>query len=121
MKSYKDLIAWQKSIELVQEIYKCTTDFHFTESFGITKQMRRASVSIPSNISEGHARNTTGEFKQFLGIAKGSLAELETLIIISDRLKYIEPKISENLHSRCQEISKLLHGLLKALSHRKKQ
>jgi four helix bundle protein len=80
--SYKDLIVWQKSIILVKTIYGLTGTLPSEEKFGIVSQMRRASVSIPSNIAEGHARRTTGDYVRFVSNAEGSLAELETQIII---------------------------------------
>ncbi len=78
VRSYRDLNVWKKSIELVTEIYRCTQLFPKQETYGLTSQMRRAAVSVPSNIAEGHARVSTGEFRQFLGHALGSLVEIET-------------------------------------------
>lgn len=88
MSSYKELIVWQKSIQLVIDIYKLTKIFHKEEIYGLSSQMQRAVVSIPSNIAEGNDRNSSKEFSQFLRIARGSLAELETQIIISEKLEY---------------------------------
>ena len=88
-KGYKDLTVWNKSIDLVKKIYKLTKIFPNEEKFGLSNQMRRASVSIPSNIAEGSSRNTNKGFKQFIYIAKGSLCELETQIIISKELNYV--------------------------------
>ena len=116
VKSYQDLIGWQKSIELVSRIYKLTKTFPKEEIYGITTQMQRAAVSVPANIAEGQARNGAKEFCQFLGIAKGSLAELETYIILAVRLDYIETHTGEGLLADCQEIGKILNGLLRALS-----
>ncbi|MFZ3138754.1 MAG: four helix bundle protein [Thermodesulfovibrionales bacterium] len=82
LKSYCNFIVWQKSIELAKKIYALTHLFPKEEMYGLTSQLRRASVSICCNIAEGQARNSTGEFKQFLGISKGSLAELETLLLL---------------------------------------
>ena len=82
-KGYKDLLVWQNGIELVKEVYKLTRPYPSEEKFGLVSQMRRAAVSIPSNIAEGQARHTTKEFIQFLSHAEGSLAELETQIIVS--------------------------------------
>ncbi|MBL7847182.1 MAG: four helix bundle protein [Cyclobacteriaceae bacterium] len=116
IKSYQDLIVWQKAMELVEKIYLETIRFPRTEVFGITAQMRRSAASIPSNIAEGHARNGTGEFRHFLGISKGSLAELETLIILSGKLNYLNATICESLMSKCSEVNKLINGLLRSLS-----
>jgi four helix bundle protein len=85
-KGYRDLLVWQKGIELVKETYKLTKSFPNDEKFGSVSQMRRAAVSIPSNIAEGQARHTTKEFIQFLSHAEGSLAELETQVIVSTEL-----------------------------------
>jgi len=89
VKSYKDLIVWQKAMDLVETVYKATKEFPKDELYSLTNQLRRAAVSIPSNIAEGHARNSTAEFKNFLYIAKGSLAEVETQLLIAERLNYI--------------------------------
>jgi len=102
-------------MELTQMIYKHTTAFPKEEIFGLTSQMRRAAVSVSANIAEGQARNSTGEFHQFLGIAKGSLAELETLIILSANLELLGKKDSTNLHNLSAEINKMLHELQKSI------
>jgi len=90
IRTFKDLRVWQKGIELVKEIYKVTAAYPKTEDYGLSSQMRRASVSIPANIAEGFRRRSSKEHKQFLSIALGSCAELETLVIISYELKYID-------------------------------
>ncbi|MEW6171956.1 MAG: four helix bundle protein [Bacillota bacterium] len=118
VKSYRDLIAWQKSIALVQKIYQFTQRFPKEEIYGLSSQIRRAAVSVPANIAEGQARSSRGEFKQFLGMAKGSLAELETLLILSEKLTFLERTNAEELLNNCEEINKLLNGLLKSLSTR---
>lgn len=87
--SFKDLIVWQKSMELVEKVYKITESFPTKEQFGLISQMRRAAVSIPSNIAEGYGRNSTGSYIQFLSIARGSLLELETQLELSKRLNFI--------------------------------
>ena len=112
VQSYRDLVAWKKSMDLVVEIYSSTQGFPRTETYGLISQLRRAAVSIPNNIAEGHDRLSTGEFKQFLGHARGSLVEVETQILISQRLGYLEPSQSANLLERTTEISKILNGLL---------
>jgi len=114
-RSYRDLIVWQKSIALVGKIYSFTRSFPREEIYGITSQIRRAGISIPANIAEGQARNSKGEFLQFLGIAQGSLAELETLLMISRNLDYLTSADAEALLSDCEEISRLLAGLKKSL------
>ena len=115
LKSYRELIVWQKSMELNKIVYMHTASFPKEEVFGLTSQMRRASVSVSSNIAEGQARNSTGEFIHFLGIAKGSLAELETLVILSQDLKYMKKENATNLLNLSAEINKMLHGLVKSL------
>src|SRR5882724_1496564 len=115
VKSYQDLIAWQKAISLTKEIYTITSGFPKVEQYGLVSQMRRASVSIPANIAEGQARNTKGEFKQFLGIASGSLAELETLTILSGEFCYLSAESLSTLQPLQAELGKILNGLLKSL------
>src|SRR5277367_3400339 len=104
---------------LVKEIYLRTRGFPTTEVYGLTSQLRRAAVSIPSNIAEGHDRLSTGEFKQFLGHARGSLVEVETQILISQSLGYLGSSQSTDLLKRTTEIAKILNGLLNSLARRK--
>ncbi len=108
MKNFKELKVWQKGIELVAIVYKSTSSFPEEEKYGLIAQMRRAAVSIPSNIAEGHLRKTTKDFKQFLSIARGSCAELETQIIIAHELDFIHGDNFENLSSKIEELSKML-------------
>jgi four helix bundle protein len=117
IRSYNDLIVWQKAIDLVSIIYKCTKDFPKEELFSLTSQIRRSAISIPSNIAEGQARNTRGEFKQFMGIAKGSLAELDTQIIISTRLGYLNSSVEKDLRDKIAEVNRLTNGLIKSLQN----
>lgn len=119
VRCYRDVIAWQKAMDLVTDVYGCTQTFPKTEVFGLISQLRRAAISIPSNIAEGHARLSTGEFRQFLGHALGSLVEVETQILISQRLAYIDSKKSDELLERTTEIGKIVNGLLRSLSARK--
>lgn len=114
-RNYRDLIVWKRSIDLVGVIYSCTRSYPKEETYGITSQIRRAGVSIPVNIAEGQARNSKGEFRQFLGIAQGSLAELKTLLTISGNLAYLTSQDVERLLNDCAEIGKLLAGLKKSL------
>ncbi|UPT65366.1 MAG: four helix bundle protein [Sphingobacteriales bacterium JAD_PAG50586_3] len=113
---HKELIAWQKSIILVEEVYKMTQSFPKEEMFGIISQMRRCAISIPSNIAEGHSRNSTGEFKQFLGIAKGSSAELETQLIIANNLGFIKDEKLKEVNDLLVDVRKLISGLLRSLN-----
>jgi four helix bundle protein len=118
VRSYRDLIAWQKSMDLVTEVYRCTQDFPRTEVYGLVSQLRRASVSVPSNIAEGHARLTTGEFRQFLGHALGSVMEIETQVLIAERLGYLDGTESKRLFVRTTEVGKIIRGLIQSLLQR---
>ena len=118
LRSYRELVVWQKSMDLTVRIYSLTRSFPREERFGITSQMRRAASSIPANIAEGQARRTTGEFLQSLGVARGSLAELETFLTLSERLEMTSDKDSQTLLSDCAEINKMLHALMRSLSTR---
>ncbi len=115
IKSYQDLLVWQKAMDLTVVIYSATKSFPKEETYGLISQIRRAAVSIPSNIAEGRSRNTVGEFVQFLGIAKGSIAELETQIILANMLGYLADAKKDEIISVCNEVSKMLMGLAKSL------
>ena len=110
--SYKDLIVWQKSFDLVRQIYQLTDNFPKMEIYGLTSQMRRAAISIPFNIAEGFVRKHTKEFSQFVSIAFGSGAELETQLLLAKDLKFIEEKEFNKLNHLLQEIMKMLNSLL---------
>lgn len=114
-KSYKDLLVWQRAMELVEAVYKESRKLPKEETYGLTIQIRRAAISIAANIAEGQGRNTRGEFKQFLGIANGSLAELETLIILANRLSYWGSQQMNMLLAFCSDVGKMIAGLLKHL------
>jgi len=116
MNNYKDLSVWKKSMTLVEGIYKLTDSFPDNEKFGLVSQLRRAAVSIPSNIAEGAGRNSNKEFKHFLTISVGSLFEVETQIQIAFRLKFVNEKISENLLKQTSEIQRMMFGLIKSLN-----
>ena len=92
IKTHKDLDVWKKSMDLVEGVYRLTKSFPDSEKYGLTNQMRRCAVSIPSNIAEGAGRNSKKEFKQFLYISLGSISELETQLIISSKLNYLKNK-----------------------------
>lgn len=112
---YRDLIVWQRAIELVTDIYRQTTRFPDHERFGLTSQLRRAAVSVPSNIAEGQGRLTRGEFRQFLGQARGSLLEIDTQITIAHELGYLRDHECECLLNRTGEVGRMLNGLLDSL------
>jgi four helix bundle protein len=115
MKTYRDLTVWQKSIELVTEIYKLTDHFPKEEIFGLTSQIRRATVSIPSNIAEGKMRGSDAEFKRFLFIAFASGAELETQLIISKKLGKTIDLDYNKVDSLLEEVMKMLNKLISQL------
>jgi four helix bundle protein len=116
--SFKDLRVWQKTIELTVDVYKLTGKFPDAERFGLTNQMRRASVSIASNISEGYGRATKGEYIQFLGHARGSCSELETQLVIAKRLGFGSVANVESADSICNEVGRMLGGLMKSIRAR---
>lgn len=118
MKSHKDLEVWKRSVELVKTIYELTKSFPKEELYGITNQIRRSAVSIPSNIAEGAARNYNKEFIQFLYIALGSIAELETQIIINEKLSFLSKDYSENIQSELIELKNMTLGLIKYLKNK---
>ena len=113
--NYKNLIVWQKSIVLVKQIYQLTRKFPSEEKFGLISQMRRAVVSVPSNLAEGQARRTTGDFIRFVSTAEGSLAELETQLIIAIELDFCLRKEAENCFALMLEIRKMLNALRRSL------
>ena len=116
VKSFKDLEIWQKGIELVVDIYKTTKNFPKDELYSLTSQLKRAAVSIPSNIAEGCGRHYTAEYKQFLYVTIGSCAEVQTQLIIASKLGYLKDCNAKNLLDRTEEISKMTMGLIKKLS-----
>ena len=116
LKTHKDLILWQKSVAFVTKIYEVTSKFPRSEIYGITNQIRRAAVSIPSNIAEGSGRRSTKELVQFLYIALGSIAELETQLIISKNLSYISTDDNSELILDLSEMSKMTVSLIRSLS-----
>ena len=116
--SYRDLIAWQKAVKFVALIYQLTMAFPKDERFGLVSQLRRAAVSIASNIAEGQGRLTPGEFRQFLGNARGSLLEVETQLHIAKELEFIAPAQLTRVLRQSGEIGLLLNGLLNSdLNH----
>ena len=117
MQSYRDLIAWRKAMELARDVYRITETFPRVETYGLISQLRRAAVSIPSKIAEGHER-LSSDYRQFLGHALGSLMEIETQILLAVDLGYLERAKSESLLQRTEELAKILHGLLRALKIR---
>jgi len=116
IKSYRDLIVWQKAMDLVEEIYRCSQGFPNDERFGLTAQLRRAAVSVPSNIAEGNSRGTSRDYLRFLDMSYGSLAEVETQVMIANRLNYLDSPKLEDLLQRTGEIGRLINGLQRSLA-----
>jgi four helix bundle protein len=116
VRSFKDLVVWQKSIDLIDEIYRLTREFPKSETYGLSSQFQRAGVSIAANIAEGNGRSSTKEYIHYLSFSLGSLAEVETYLVVSVRLGYVQPAVVAKLESKCDEIGKMLRGLQKALS-----
>ncbi len=113
--SYRDLIVWQKAIALVTNIYRSTQSFPRHETYGLTSQIRRSAVSVASNIAEGQGRLSRGEFHYFLGVARGSLVEMETQAVIAENLGYLSKSEAKQLACASGEVSRLLHGLMQAV------
>ena len=114
VKGFKDLIVWQKSYRLVREVYKLTKDFPREEVYGITQQMRRAALSIPSNIAEGYGRQHHKEYRQFLSVAYGSLCELETQYLLS--IDLLSAKQNLEIENLMKEVGAMLYTLIKPKS-----
>ncbi|MDD5614113.1 MAG: four helix bundle protein [Candidatus Omnitrophica bacterium] len=112
---FKKLTAWQKAYNLALDIYKITKNLPKEEQYALTSQIRRAAVSISANIAEGYQRQHRKEYLQFLNIAKGSLGELETYIMFLKDLEYIDSKKHDEVQSECQEVGKILNGLIRSL------
>jgi four helix bundle protein len=117
--NFKDLLVWQRGMELAKRVYEMTRTFPPDERFGLVAQMRRCAVSIPSNIAEGQARHTTGEFVQFISHSEGSLAELETQLRLSLDLGYCDTIETEGLLVFMEELRKMLNSLRRRLTDRR--
>jgi|SRR5690606_15530678 len=117
MKSYRDLIVWQKSMEMVTLVYKLLQNFPESEKFGLISQLKRSSISIPSNIAEGYGRNYTKDYSRFLQIARGSLFEMQTQMQIAINLKFITKEDLESIENLSIEIEKMLNALIKRISN----
>ena len=115
VKSHKDLIVWQKAITLSLDIYRLTNDFPSREIYGLSSQMRRAAISIPSNIAEGSGRSTRKDYANFLHIAYGSIAELETQMIIAQQLSFFDASAYESTSALLVEVSKMLRAMIEKL------
>lgn len=115
VRTYRDLVAWQKAIELTEATYRHTNRFPAEERFGLTSQIRRSAVSVPSNIAEGHGRQTRAAYLNFLRIARGSLRELETQLIVAQRVRIADEADTDRLLERCDEVGRVLHSLISKL------
>jgi four helix bundle protein len=116
--NYKDLVVWQKGIQLAKLVYELTRKFPSEEKFGLVSQMRRAAVSIPSNIAEGQARHTTGEFIQFISHAEGSVAELTTQLILATELNFCSINSADPTSELLDNLRRMLNGLRRRLQTR---
>jgi four helix bundle protein len=116
--SFEDLEVWQKAMELVISVYQVTQSFPSDERFGLTSQLRRAAVSIPSNIAEGQGRRSTGEFLNLLSIARGSLMEVRTQLELARRLQYVPEDNSACIKEECNTVGRLLNGLIRSLERK---
>ena len=112
---YRDLLVWQKAMELARAVYRETEALPKTEMYGLQSQMRRAAVSVPSNIAEGHGRLNDGHFRQFLATSRGSLFELQTQMELASDLKLLDEVRIKALMEQCEEVARLMNGLLAAL------
>jgi four helix bundle protein len=117
IKNYKDLKIWNRSIELVKDIYDITSLFPKDENYGLTSQIRRSAISIPSNIAEGFTRYYKKEFRQFLYIALGSCAELETQLVIAYKLNYLKANIKSKISNDLEIICKMITNLIKKINN----
>jgi len=115
LKTFKDLIAWQKSYALCLHIYEITKHFPKTEQFGLTSQLKRSALSVPSNIAEGYTRHSTQDYLRFLYIAYSSLAELETQLLLAKDLTYIKDTAFSKTDTMQREVQRIMYGLIKSL------
>jgi len=115
IRSYRDLIAWQLAIEITKQVYRVTEGFPDKERYGLTNQLRRASVAVPSNIAEGYGRGRAPDYARFLRIARGSLFEMETQLFIAVELRYVDRTTFDELDTQLKECGRVLAGLLRSL------
>ena len=115
MGNYRGVVAWHKGVALCKAVYEATGSFPRAEMFGLTSQMRRAAVSIPSNIAEGHGRGTTKDYRQFLHIARGSLCELDTQVLISRELQFLTNENAFSITAQLRETERILDALIASL------
>jgi len=118
IKSFKDLLVWQKALELCLAVYAATRSFPADERFGLTAELRKTARSVPYNIAEGHKRPSTADYLRFLGIAAGSGGELETQMLLAERLAYLTQDQARELLERYREVERMLAGLVRSLERR---
>jgi len=119
IRNYRDLLAWQSAMDLTVAVYEATCNWPDRETFGLTRQLRQAAVSVPCNIAEGQGRRSDPEFRHFLSIARGSLREVETCVLLGERLKYLETSQNVRLMDHCAEVGRLINGLASSLRGRR--
>jgi four helix bundle protein len=115
VQSYRDLTVWNTAVQLTLEVYRITESFPKSEQFGLTSQLRRASVSIASNIAEGHGRSTRGEYRNFLSIARGSAIEVEVQLYLAEQIGYAQSPVLLKARGYCESISRMITKLKRAL------
>jgi four helix bundle protein len=119
VKGYRDLVVWQRAMDLVTATYRLTASFPRDEKYGLVQQLNKAAVSIPSNIAEGHGRDHLGDYLHHLSVANGSLMELETQLMIAGRLEYLSRDVEERILAHAAEVGRMLSGLVRALRKRR--
>lgn len=119
MKTYRELIVWEKSMTLVNQIYKVSKQFPADENFGLTSQLRRSAISVPSNIAEGYGRNSLNDYIRFLNISVGSLYEIQTQIEIAFNLNYVEKNHFDELYENTKEIERMMSSLIRKLKEKR--
>jgi len=115
VQSFRDLVVWQRSLQTAVSVYRLTQKFPREETYGLTSQMRRAAVSVPSNIAEGHGRLSTGEYRQFLGVARGSNFELQTQLEIARALGIGDSKLIDETENLSHQVGKMIYGVLEGI------
>ncbi len=120
IKGYRDLVVWQRAMDLVTATYRLTASFPREEKYGLVQQLKRAAVSVPSNVAEGHGRDHLGDYLHHLSVANGSLMELETQLMIAGRLGYVSREVEERILAQGAEVGRMLSGLARALRKRRR-
>ena len=115
VRSYRDLKVWKIAVDLALEVYRITDSFPASERFGLTSQLRRAAISIASNIAEGHGRTSRSEYRHFLSVARGSAREIEVQLFLAEQIGYVEPSILTKAMDDCDAISRMITNLKRAL------